>query len=238
MAFYYQSGAGAFGALSPPRPSGQFQSSWLAPPQPSGQFQSSWLSPPQTPPRPQPDLGASVSHANPPPPAPAAPNFNVDYSNDPILGRIRALAEESTRAAEADALSSRTRLAIGFGDPDFARSLGLKDKVAQQAAGNTFGTVQELARGKTRRDVFDINRPLSDHANLFYSSERGRQLAMSGEQLLRDRALAQGAVQDQVARINAAELQAKLAAQAQIIQAEQDAYNRALQQALYSAGAG
>ncbi len=106
--------------------------------------------------------------------------------------------------------------------------------VASKAAGNTFGTLQELKRGYGRRNVFDINRPLSDQGNLFYSSERGRQLALSGEQYLRDQSSAQSQVQQRLAEISQMLLQAKLGAQQNNIQAEQQAYQNALQQALYS----
>jgi hypothetical protein len=162
----------------------------------------------------------------------------IDYSNDPILARIRALAQESIRHAEADALAGRTRLAIGFGDPELAKQLKLSNDVQKQAANNTFGTLQELNRGLTRRNVFDITGRLSNQANLFYSSERGRQLALSGEQFLRDRSVAQNAVQDKLTSISQALAAAKMQAQMQIIQAEQEAYMRALQQAYYASGVG
>ena len=169
------------------------------------------------------------------PQAPARPDLShLDYSNDPILGRIRALAEESIGQAQADATAARTRLVIGLGDPDLAEKLGLGGKVRGQAEGNTFGTFQELGRQLERRNVFDINRPLSDKANLFYSTERGRQLGLSGEQYMRDKSTATNAAQERLATIASQVTQARMAAQAQIMQAEQDAYSRALQQALYS----
>jgi hypothetical protein len=176
-----------------------------------------------------------------PAPAPARPAIdfsNIDYSNDPILARVRALAEESISQAQAQATADRTRLAIGYGDPELAKTLKLSGKVQTQAGENAFGTLQELNRGLTRRNVFDINRPLSDQRNLFYSTERGRQLALSGEQFLRDKSTAWNAVQDRLSQISAQVQAQKMAAQAQIIQAEQQAYQTALQQALYSAGVG
>lgn len=205
-------------------------------------YYSSGGAAPQGPSSPYIDASTPLPGAAAAPAAPAAPSgpdlSHLDYSNDPILARVRAMAEESMKAAEADARSNRTRLVIGLGDPELAGTLGLGGDVAKQAQENTFGTLQELGRGKTRRDVFDINRPLSDQANLFYSTERGKQLALSGEQYLRDRSTAQGAVQDKLAQISQQVTQAKLAAQAQQIQAEQEAYMRAIQQAMYSAGAG
>jgi len=168
-----------------------------------------------------------------------AVNFsNIDYSNDPILARTRALAEESIAQANADARAGRTRLAIGFGDPELADKLNLGGAVRKQAQENTFGTLQELNRQLDRRNVFDINAALSNQGNLFYSSERARRLSLSGETYLRDRSTAWNAVQDKLATIAQQVQAAKMAAQAQIIQAEQGAYERALQQALYAAGAG
>jgi hypothetical protein len=170
------------------------------------------------------------------PTRPAIDFSNIDYSNDPILARVKALAEESIGQANADARANRTRLAIGLGDPELVDKLGLGADVRKQAAENTFGTFQELGRQRDRRDVFDITGNLSDKHNLFYSTERGRELGLSGEQFLRDRSTATNAVQGQLATISQQLIAARMAAQAQIIQAEQDAYSRALQQALYAAG--
>jgi hypothetical protein len=232
---------------------GQTQTRPPGPP-PGGWNFTGWPSP--APPRAQPIPGYYGSTApyagtipttptpTAPTPAPAAPprpsiDFgSIDYSNDPILARVRALAEESISQAQAQATADRTRLAIGYGDPELAKTLKLGGKTQTQAEQNPFGTLQELNRGLTRRNVFDINRPLSDQANLFYSTERGRQLALSGEQFLRDKSTAWNAVQDRLSQISAQVQAAKMAAQAQIIQAEQQAYQTALQQALYSAGVG
>jgi hypothetical protein len=163
---------------------------------------------------------------------------HLDYSNDPILWRIRPLAEESISQAQADATAARTRLVIGLGDPDLAAKLKLGKKTMSQAKNNPFGTFQELSRTLQRRNTFDITGALSDRANLFYSTERGRRLALSGEQDLRDRAQATSAAQSSLAQIASQVTQSRMAAQAQIIQGEQEAYQRALQQALYSVGAG
>lgn len=175
-----------------------------------------------------------------PAPAPAAPPrpdlSHLDYSNDPILGRIRALAEESISQAQADATAARTRLVIGLGDPELAKKLGLKEQVQKQAGENTFGTFQELSRALQRRNTFDITGQMSDQGNLFYSTARTRALGLSGEQYLRDKSQATSAAQSTLADISSRQTQARMAAQAQIIAAEQDAYNRALQQALYSIG--
>jgi hypothetical protein len=158
---------------------------------------------------------------------------HLDYSNDPILGRIRALAEESIGQAQADATAARTRLVIGLGDPELASKLGLGNKIRSQAEGNTFGTFQELSRQLQRRNTFDITGRMSDEGNLFYSTARTRALGLSGEQYLRDKSQATSAAQGTLADISSRMTQARMAAQAQIISAEQDAYNRALQQALY-----
>jgi hypothetical protein len=157
---------------------------------------------------------------------------SADYTSDPILARIRALGAQRVTEAEANALMQKQRLAIGYGDPAFARKIGVDESFAKAAEANPFSTTKELARGKKRRDVFDINRPLSDYKNLFYSSERGRQLSVSGESYLRDQASAQSAVQQQLEQITQAVLQAKLQAQADEIAAEQAAYERALSRAL------
>jgi hypothetical protein len=173
------------------------------------------------------------------PSAPARPAINLsnlDFSNDPILSRIRALGQESIAQAEADAKAARTRLVIGYGDQALANKLKLGGKVGKQAAANPFSTLGELQRAYTRRNVFEIDRPLSDQANLFYSTERGRQRALSGEELLRGQSQAEAAVQERLAEISRQVTQARMAAQAQQIQAEQEAYQRALSLAMYAAG--
>lgn len=182
---------------------------------------------------------AAPPQETPPAAGPTRPAFDfssVNYSNDPILARVRALAEESVGQANADARANRVRLAIGLGDPDLVDKLKLGGDVRKQAQENSFGTFQELARQLSRRNV-DVNSQLSDKANLFYSTTRGRQLGLSGEQFLRDRNTATQTVQERLAQISQQVLAAKMAAQAQTIAAEQDAYSRALQQALYAAGA-
>jgi hypothetical protein len=160
---------------------------------------------------------------------------NLDFSNDPILARIRAVGQESIAQAEADARAARTKLVIGYGSPKLAGTLGLGGS-AGAASGNPFSTLGELKRGYQRRNVFDVDRPLSDQANLFYSTERGRQRALSGEQYLRDQASAEAGVQERLAAISGQLVQAKMSVSQQRIEAEQAAWQRALQQALYAAG--
>jgi hypothetical protein len=198
-----------------------------------------WLQPGQGP---VPGLNNYGGTQQPSAAAPAAPSrpainlSNLDFSNDPILSRIRALGQESIAQAEADAKAARTRLVIGYGDQALANKLKLGGKVGQQAQANPFSTLGELQRAYTRRNVFEIDRPLSDQANLFYSTERGRQRALSGEELLRGQSQAEAAVQERLAEISRQVTQARMAAQAQQIQAEQEAFQRALQLAMYSAG--
>ena len=191
-----------------------------------------------------PTYDSSASGGQPTPAAQSTPQkptlpdlSNLNFANDPILMRIQGLTQQQNASSDAATLAARRQLVIGYGDPALAKTLGLGNDVGKQAGGNTFGTLQELQRGYGRRNVFDINRPLSDQANLFYSSERARQLGLSGEQYLRDQNSAQAAVQAQLQQIAQQNVQAKLDAQNQLIQAEQDAYQRAIQQAMFAAGA-
>lgn len=185
----------------------------------------------QSQPQPQPQQATGM-------PQPQMPDLsNLNYQNDPILQRIHSLSQQSISEAQAEALRQQQQLAIGYGDPALAAQLGLSKDVQAKAAGNAFGTLQELTRTYQRRNVFDINRPLSDQRNLFYSSERGRQLALSGEEDLRQRAMAQASVQQRLAEIQQMLVQARLDAQRQNIEAEQQAYQNASQQVMYAAGA-
>lgn len=192
---------------------------------------------------PQPPLQQQAPAAAPAPtPAPAGPSgpgpldlSALDYSHDPILMQMQALAHKTVAQAQADALRQEQQLAIGYGDPAFAQKLNLGDQYTKAAQGNPFSTVAELGRTYQRRNT-GINSNLSDQHNLFYSSTRARQLALSGEQDLRDRATAARDVQDRVAQIQQAVVQAQLQAQAMEIQAQQEAMQRAINAAIYAAG--
>src|SRR5262245_31014107 len=204
------------------------------PPVGTGPYQPTPKPPPVAAPSSAPDF-------HPEPQAPSRPSIdfgNIDYSDDPILSRVKAAAQEAIGQANAEARANRTRLAIGFGDSELAKQLGLGGKVERQAAENTFGTLQELGRQLTRRDIFEIDRPLSDQANLFYSTERARQRALCGTTFLRDKATAQHGVQDKLATISQRLVAIKMEQQQRMIQAEQEAYGRALQRAAYAAGLG
>jgi len=188
---------------------------------------------PAVPPVQPPTQTSDSAPASPPSPGGGGLDFStLDYSNDPILARVRALAQSQIAQAKADALRQEQQLAIGYGDPAFARSLKLGDSYAQTAEQNPFSTVKELDRTYKRRDQ-GINSDLSDHHNLFYSSTRANELSLSGEQNLRDHATAERAVQDRVSQIQQQLVQVQLAAQAMEIQAEQEALQRAIQRALY-----
>ena len=212
--YYYGSQYSRFG--TPPSPGGGYN--------PRSSVLGSWnfLSGPQ-----KPFMGGQQQQA-PAPTMPAASYPNLDIANDPTLARIKALGEQSVSEAEAEAERQRIQVALGYGDPSLAASLHLNKDIQTKAANNPFSVLKELSRGYKRRDVFDINRPMSDQSNLFYSSERGRQLALSGEQYLRDRNTAWMSVQEKLAAISNMILQAKLQAMANNIAADQQAYNNAV----------
>jgi hypothetical protein len=232
MAFYYGTG-GTSGTYIPSKPPTPIMSGSPIPRLPPFYGATGWAAPTGGT-----YAGASTAGTTPAASRPSIDFSNLNFSNDPILGRIKALGQESIAQAEAEARSARTRLIIGYGDQNLANKLKLGTKVGKRASENPFSTLAELKRAYQRRNVFEVDAPLSDRANLFYSTERLRQQALSGETYLRGQSQAESAVQEQLAQISHSVIQAKMAAQAQQIQAEQEAYNRAIQMAMYAAGTG
>ena len=152
----------------------------------------------------------------------------VNFDDDPILARIRAYNQQQVANAESAALAARKQAEIGYGyDPN----VQYEDAATQEAAKqNAFSTLAQLLfnHGERGRSLDEsLNK-----SNLFYSGERARQLGLEGRQYTLENSQANSAFQNQLGQIAQMVLQAKNAAQERELQAEEDAYNRALQFAL------
>lgn len=186
----------------------------------------------------------------------------LDYSGDPILQRIRALAQADLAASQAEALRSQKDLLMQFGSPRLVRAqFGVKrphgqgyvldailkgGKLVHRDQGehsflqavrkNPTSQLQTLQRGyedTLRTTEADLN-----SRNLFYSGYRGRTLS----DLLRERnsgraSLAFGAQQG-LDTILQRLLAAKKDYRAQIGGAEEAAYQRALAQRISGINVG
>jgi hypothetical protein len=131
----------------------------------------------------------------------------VNYSGDPILQRIRSLAQADLEAAQADALKSQKDLLMQLGAPKLVRGVfGVKNpktgnyvldaimkggklvhkdqgeksflQAVRQNPTSQLGTLQTGYKDTVRQTEADLN-----SRNLFYSGTRGRTLA----DLLRER---------------------------------------------------
>jgi hypothetical protein len=169
----------------------------------------------------------------------AGPGGQGGFGGDPAVAKARAYADMVSQQAREQALAAMKQDLIRFGDPDLVpRVLGGRistyhkgpmagqDKgrpyrfgdVQKAAAGNTFSTTKELGRWNDRSNA-GINEQRNSQ-NLFYSSARARDLAMQGEDYLRQKTAAANSLQDAIAAIQAQLQQALLNARGIVMQAE------------------
>jgi hypothetical protein len=176
---------------------------------------------PMTGPGPQPQQAA--------PAAPSAPNLSYDYSADPILNQIQALSSQTRSDAQANALALRKQLAIDYGDPEVANQFG-DPATAQAAQQNPFGVRQQLQRSYDQ-GLHNLEEQYNQQ-NLFYGGARAKGLSDFGTDYQGQLAGAAGQEQTALGGINANLAAALAAAQAQDIQGQQGAADRAIQMAL------
>lgn len=161
---------------------------------------------------------------------------SMDYSSDPMLQRARALAQQNIASAQAAELAQRQAALIDYGfDPNFASLYG-DQNAAGAAKGNTMSVLARLARQhEDRARNLDEN---LNKSNLYYSGYRGTQIAREGQDYLGEqytaaqqlRALLSG-YSGQLAGVRSNENE-------RVYNAEQDAYQRALDFALQYGGGG
>jgi hypothetical protein len=152
----------------------------------------------------------------------------ADYSADPILQQIRALAIRNEAAAQAQAGDSRRQALLSFG---YVPGLDYGDAATAEAARQSpFSVVQQLARTHGQR-VRSLDENLNK-SNLYYSSYRGQQLGNEATAYLGEQAGAQEKLQGILGSISSGLAGARQTEAERVAQAEQDAYQRALERAL------
>lgn len=158
----------------------------------------------------------------------AASYAGADYSSDPILQQIRALAIRNDATAESQAADARRQELLNYG---YVPGLDYGDQATATAAQQSpFSVLAQLQRSHDQRTrSIDEN---TNRANLYYSSYRGQQLGNEGTNYLGDQANASQHLQGVLAQIAGNLASAKQTSQERIMQAEQDAYQRALSNAL------
>lgn len=215
---------------------------------------------PYTPPKPQ-TYSTPVAAAKPPSTPTVATGFTqpttpsggsvYDLSTDPALQQVYAYAGRADADARAAATADKTRLVEQAGLADLARSLGLGDTVADVAASNPFSSAANLKHSyetgaeslstQKQQNTGDFLNALDP--SLFYSGYKRRQLgrladAFQKAQAENTRGYQQGlsdlaaAVQNQSAGIGSALAQALAGNEQQRLAAEQDARDRAVQNAI------
>lgn len=153
--------------------------------------------------------GAQVQAAK-----PAAPNPNAyDYSGDPVLMQAKAFAAAANQQAQAQATARMQQLGIEYNDPS-----------------NPFSTVARIDRAGAK-SVTDTNEAYNKQ-NLFYSGHRAKGLSELATALQQQKYDAANQYRAQTTDVTNNLASALLGNQQNVIGAEGDAYNRALQQAL------
>lgn len=157
--------------------------------------------------------------------APAAASY--DFTADPALQQVVAYAGKTDAEAQAQALRDKTQLVEQYGDPNLAAALGLGADVANVAKNNPASL---LGRAKTSHDQ-SLNQ-LEDQLNkdnLFYSGYRTKQLSQDAQNYQNGLADLSSQVQGKLSGIDSALAQALGTDEYNVLQAEQAARDRQLQ---------
>jgi hypothetical protein len=165
-----------------------------------------------------------------PPPAPGAPPTPTpaydpyDFSSDPLYQNAVGIYNKTTGEANDEALAALKKLAIDYGDPDFARSLGLDDATIAAAASNPFSAVAQEklnAANKPRQLDEGLNTQ-----NLYYGSARTQQQSDLTRSLLAAQHTDQENAGTGATAIKGNLAKSLLAAQGGLVSAGQDAAGR------------
>jgi len=152
---------------------------------------------------------------------PPAAAGGYDYSSDPVLQQIRALAGQTEADVTAGGLAAKKRLFLQRGAGDLARSLLGDEATALVAEQNPFSTRAQIKQGY-ERGVADLDESLN-RSNLFYSGYRGDQMGRAAQDYQAALAQDNQQVNDTLGQINSGVAQALFDAQMRRAQAEADA---------------
>lgn len=150
-----------------------------------------------------------------------------DFATDPALQMVMAQQQLAITQAQSTALAQEKAALIAYGDPNLALAITGDKLTAEAAAGNTGSTLATLA-ANNQQTVRGINEN-ENKANLWYSSDRGYQLGLQQQAYLQNQASAASGVQSSIGGIQNNLLAAEQAAWNAEAQAQEDAYQRALQ---------
>lgn len=189
---------------------------------------------------------APTTFQTPIPGSPGAFTGTIDFSTDPILQRVTALARQNVQQAQAgaDAAAKQALINYGFGDvADKYRFgspadalLGLGDTTAvgdaataEAARNNPYSVAALLGKAHQQQDVgIDQNQ---NAQNLFYSSNRSNMLGDEAQNYLGKQYGAQQDLASQLAGIAQNLIAARQGAEQQVLGEQENAYMRALQNA-------
>jgi hypothetical protein len=156
--------------------------------------------------------------------------YNIDFSGDPILAKIRAMNAQNIANAENAALAGRKQQLIGYGFDPALQGLYPDEATAEAARQNPFSTLAQLLFNHQQQGQ-QLTEALNK-ANLFYSGERIKQTGLEGRNYTLQQSQAGNALQNALNTIANSVLAAKMQAQQAELQGESDAYTRALNFAL------
>lgn len=147
-------------------------------------------------------------------------------ASDPVLLKVRKLAQGQRDDAGTSALARKKQLAIQTGDSGLAREFGLDDTVAQLAAQNPLSNLAVIRdQGVKEERAFNED---ANKANLFFSGYRGEQLGELAKALLTAEAQTQARAREGFSGIESELLGATAGADRLEMDAETAAYERAL----------
>ena len=152
--------------------------------------------------------------------------ISYNYATDPLLQQVAALGTQSRQGAESGALALRKQTAIDYGDEALARTFG--DEATAVAARNNPNSVRAQLQKSYEEAQRDLENQYNE-SNLFYGGARIKGLADLATTLTNQQAQAAGEQQKTLSGIEEQRLSAIRAADAADLQAQQEAYNRALE---------
>lgn len=168
----------------------------------------------------------ATPHATQPPAGQPQQQYTFDYSTDPILQQITAQQQMVVAQAQADSLAQQKAALIAYGDPNLAMSV-LGDKLTADAAANNPGSALATLAAKNQQDKRGLTET-ENKSNLLYSSDYGYQQGLLQKAYLGSQANAAADVQGKLGTIGSQLLAAEQTAYDKEVQAQQDAYTRAL----------
>lgn len=179
----------------------------------------------------------------------------INYQDDPILQNVLAAQKAALQTARGSLASQWKEMLLGYGSQELARSTlgelfrksGYKsldaaknlDPYYASISDNpdtSLSTLARLARS-LRETTTATNEQLNANGNLFFSGARGRALRDLDYQHQAQVADASQALRQALNAAQKDELGVESSWQQQVLQAQADAYNRALQMALARAAA-